>query len=81
MLIIFIATSADITKIRNFDFTNNIKKKKAGFEDIFITAPQAAQMAQLVNCMFPNVAGRPAVYKTGGRVGKVDSKISQERGH
>ena len=37
MLIIFIATSADITKIRNFDFTNNIKKKKAGFEDIFIT--------------------------------------------
>ena len=38
-------------------------------------------MAQLVKCMFPNVAGRPAVYKTGGRVGKVDSKISQERGH
>ena len=45
------------------------------------TAPQAAQIAQLVKCMFPNVAGRPAVYKTGGRVGKVDSKISQERGH
>ena len=35
MLIIFIATSADITKIRNFDFTNNEKNIITVTEDTF----------------------------------------------